>query len=164
MEQVMGGYSLQTFLPLITIFSIVIGITVIHQWYYGFNLHEALRIFMASFFLVFGFLKVINIGEFAEAYSMYDIIAKRIYWYGYVYPYIEVALGIAYLLNWRPKMVNMFTLCMMIVCATGVFIELRAGKKMVCACLGAIFKVPMTYVTLLEDLLMAVMAGLMLLL
>ena len=50
MDQIVGGYSVQTFLPLITIFSVVIGITVVHQWYYGFNLHDALRIFMASFF------------------------------------------------------------------------------------------------------------------
>jgi phage shock protein PspC (stress-responsive transcriptional regulator) len=118
---------------------------------------------MAAFFLMFAFFKLINLEQFAEAYSMYDIIAKRAYWYGYLYPFIELGLGVAYLLNWRPKVVNIFTLCMMLICATGVFIELRLGKKIVCACLGAVFKLPMTYVTLLEDLLMAAMAGLMLL-
>lgn len=50
MDQMIGEYSLQTFMPLITIFSIVVAITVAHQWYYGFNVHDAMRIFMASFF------------------------------------------------------------------------------------------------------------------
>jgi hypothetical protein len=162
MDQIIGGYSVQTFLPLITIFSVVLGITAVHQWYYGFNLHDALRIFMATFFLMFAFFKLINLEQFAEAYSMYDIIAKRFYWYGYVYPFMELGLGIAYLLSWRPKFINIFTFCMMLVCASGVFLELRTGKKIMCACLGAVFKLPMTYVTLLEDLLMAAMAGLML--
>lgn len=162
MDQMVTEYSLRTFLPLITIFSLVTAITAVHQWYYGFNLHDAMRIFMAVFFLVFGFFKLINIHQFAEAYSMYDIIAKRAYWYGYLYPFIELTLGVAYLLNWRPKFINIFTLCIMLVCATGVFIELRSGKNIMCACLGAVFKVPMTYVTLLEDLMTAAMAGLML--
>jgi hypothetical protein len=162
MDQIVTEYSFQTFLPLITIFSVVIAITATHQWYYGFNLHDAMRIGMGAFFLVFAFFKVINLHEFAQAYSMYDIIAKRAYWYGYLYPFIEIGLGIAYILNWRPKFINIFTMCLMLVCAAGVFIELRAGKKIVCACLGAVFKVPMTYVTLLEDLLAAGMAALML--
>lgn len=162
MEQIVTDYSFQTFLPLITIFSVVIGITAVHQWYYGFNMHDAMRIFMATFFLVFGFFKIINIHQFAEAYSMYDIIAKRAYWYGYVYPFIELGLGMAYLFNWRPKFINIFTLCIMLVCSVGVFIELYKGHKIVCACLGAVFKIPMTYVTLIEDLLTAAMAALML--
>lgn len=111
---------------------------------------------------MFASFKLINLHQFAEAYAMYDIIAKRLYWYGYIYPFIELGLGIAYLLNWRPKFVNIFTLCIMLVCAAGVFIELRSGKKIVCACLGAVFKIPMTYVTLLEDLMTAVMAAIML--
>lgn len=162
MNQIVTQYSLQTFLPLIMIFSLVIALTAMHQWYYGFNLHDAMRIGMASFFLVFASFKIINLHEFAEAYAMYDIIAKRVYWYGYLYPFIEIGLGIAYLLNWRPKFINIFTMCLMLICAAGVFIELRAGKQIVCACLGAVFKVPMTYVTLFEDLLAAAMAALML--
>lgn len=163
MEPVVTEYTIHTFLPLIIIFSVIITLTVIHQWYYGFNMYDALRIFMASFFLVFGFFKLVNLSQFAEAYAMYDIIAKRAFWYGYLYPFIEIGLGIAYLLNWRPKLVNAFTLCLMIICSIGVFIELHKGHKIVCACLGTVFKLPMTYVTLLEDVMTAVMAAIMLL-
>lgn len=158
-----SSYKLKDLFPLIAIFSFIVLITLIHQVYYGWNVIEFMRILMASFFLVFGFFKVINLTGFAKAYAMYDLIAKRIFWYGYVYPFFEIGLGLAYLFKWNLYLVNIFTLVLMLVSAAGVFNELRKGNQLVCACLGAVFKVPMTYVTLAEDLIMAVMALLMIL-
>ncbi len=155
-------YTLKDFLPLIIIFSIIGLIVLIHQLYYGWNVMECMRIVMASFFLIFGFFKIINLAGFAKAYHMYDLIAQRFYWYGYTYPFLELSLGVAYLFKWRPLEVNIFTLILMLVSAAGVFNELRKGKTVICACLGAVFKVPMTYVTLAEDLIMAIMALVML--
>lgn len=151
-------YTISDFIPLIVIFSIIALITLAHQLYYGWNFMECMRIIMAAFFLIFGFFKVINLAGFAKAYHMYDLIAQRFYAYGYIYPFLELSLGTAYLLQWRPLEVNVFTLILMLVSAAGVFNELRKGKTVVCACLGAVFKIPMTYVTLAEDLIMAVMA------
>lgn len=155
-------YQLKNFLPLIVTISIIIAITFVHQWHYGFNIHEAMRIFMASFFLIFGAFKIMNLAGFAKAYSVYDIIAQRFYFYGYVYPFLELGLGFAYLYNYKPYTTNVFTLILMLVSALGVFNELAKGKEIMCACLGVVFKIPMTYVTLVEDLLMAVMAFIML--
>ena len=155
-------YTLRDFLPLIIIFSLIVSITLLHQLYYGWCIEEAMRISMASFFLIFGFFKIINLNGFAEAYSMYDLIAKRFFWYGYVYPFLELILGIAYLVTWNLYATNIFTLILMLVSAAGVFNELRKGKQITCACLGAVFKIPMTYVTLAEDLIMAAMAFMML--
>ncbi len=151
-------YTLKDFLPLIIIASLILAITAAHQFYYGWNIQEGMRILMASFFLVFGFFKVINIKGFAKAYSMYDLIAKKLLWYGYIYPFFELALGAAYLFNWNPVVTNSLTLILMLVSAAGVFNELRKGKQITCACLGTLFKVPMTYITLIEDLIMALMA------
>jgi len=151
-------YKFKDFIPLITLFSIIALITLAHQLYYGWNGMEGMRIIMASFFLIFGFFKVINLAGFAEAYSMYDLIAQRWYGYGYLYPFLELALGGAYLLNWYPFATNSVTLVLMLLSAAGVFVELSKGKTIVCACLGTVFKIPMTYVTLGEDLIMAVMA------
>lgn len=44
------------------------------------------------------------------------------------------------------------------VSAIGVAQALMAKRKIVCACLGAVFKIPITKVTLLEDVLMFLMA------
>jgi hypothetical protein len=46
----------------------------------------------------------------------------------------------------------------MLISALGVANELRKKQTIMCACLGTVFKIPMTYVTLFEDLLMASMA------
>lgn len=151
-------YSLKNFLPLIIIASIIIALTAIHQMYYGFNNMHAMRIFMALFFLVFGSFKVINLKAFAKAYAEYDIISKQFFWYGYLYPFLELGLGVAYLMNLMPVVTNIVTLIVMLISAFGVFIELRKGHMIACACLGMVFKLPMTWVTLSEDLIMAIMA------
>ncbi len=157
------SYPVRDFIPLMVIFALIVLVTLTHQLYYGWNLAQGMMIFMASFFLIFGAFKVINLAGFAQAYSMYDLIAKRFYWYGYVYPFLELALGFAYLFKWNMVATNLVTLLLMLVSAAGVYNELKKGKHITCACLGALFKIPMTYVTFLEDLLMAVMAFAMLL-
>lgn len=162
MNNLTKKYKIKDFLPLIIIFSLIILATVVYQFYFGFNFKNSMRVFMAAFFLVFGFFKVINLKGFVEAYSTYDIVAKKFTWYGYLYPFLEIGLGLAYLFKFKLLFTNIFTLFLMLVSAIGVFVELQKGKEIVCACLGVVFKVPMTYVTLLEDLLMALMAFLML--
>jgi hypothetical protein len=43
----------------------------------------------------------------------------------------------------------------------GVYIALQKKETLMCACLGSLFKLPMTYVTLAEDLIMGLMALIM---
>jgi hypothetical protein len=45
----------------------------------------------------------------------------------------------------------------------GVIESLRAKRKFQCACLGTVFNLPMSTITLIEDLLMVGMAGVALL-
>lgn len=75
-----------------------------------------------------------------------------------IYPFLEITLGIAYLFNLYPIVTNIATLILMTVSSIGVAQELSKNKTIICACLGTVFKIPMTYVTLFEDLLMAGMA------
>jgi len=94
---------------------------------------------------------------------MYDLIAKRSETYALAYPFIELSLGFCYLFRCYLPFINIITLMVMLVSAAGVAAELYKGKEITCACLGLVFKFPMTYVTLAEDLLMAAMAATMLL-
>ena len=152
-------YSLKDFAPLIGIFAAIIAFTLIRVWIHGgWDLMYAMNDFMAGFFIVFGAFKIINLPHFVEAYTKYDLIAQRIKWYAYAYPFIEVALGIAYLIRFMPIATNAFTYVLMLVSGIGVAIALAKGENLMCACLGMVFKLPMTYVTLFEDLLMAGMA------
>lgn len=151
-------YTLKNFLPLIIIISTIIALTALLQLFHGWGIHEAMYDFMGIFFVVFSFFKVINIKKFAEAYGMYDIIAKRFWLYAYLYPFLELALGIMYLARYKLFFANVTTLVLMTIGSIGVGYELYQKKEIVCACLGAVFKIPMTYVTLAEDLIMGAMA------
>lgn len=162
MESVSKRKTIKDFRVLIALFLLITGLTAAHGAYYGFSMRTA-HISMSLFFLIFGFLKLINLRAFAHAYATYDIIAQRFSWYGYIYPCIELGLGIAYLQSEHLFLINIITLVLMLINACGVFLALHQGRDVDCACLGMIFKLPMTTVSLAEDLIMAVMAFIMLL-
>lgn len=151
-------FELDKFRPLIAIFSIIIAFTLARQIYYGWNLFLAMNDAMGSFFIIFGSFKLMNWEAFVEAYQMYDILAQKSKMYAYAYPLIELTLGILYILQINSIVLNIFTLILMLVSALGVMRALYKKDQITCACLGVIFKIPMTYVTLGEDLAMAIMA------
>jgi len=126
------------------------------------TLHDAMRYFMAGFFLVFSFFKLLDLRGFADAYRGYDILARAIPFWAFVYPFAELALGIAYLANGFPFATNIATLVLMLIGAVGVLKSLLNKRAIRCACLGTALNLPMTTITLVEDLGMAAMAGAML--
>ena len=155
----MNQYKLSDFYPLIGIVAVVIGLTLGRSFFSdNWTIRFLMRNFMAFFFLVFGSFKAMNLSGFAKAYQEYDLLAKQSIAYAYAYPFIELGLGFAYLFHVMPIPTNVITFFVMAIGALGVFNELRKGKEITCACLGVVFKIPMTYVTLGEDLLMAGMA------
>ncbi len=118
--------------------------------------------FMAGFFLVFSAFKFLNLSGFADAYATYDLLAKRWHGYGFVYPFLELALGLAYLFRVAPTATDVATLLLMGFSSFGVLSALRNKRQIECACLGTVLKLPMSTVTLVEDLGMAAMAAAML--
>lgn len=156
--------TLKKLTPLLAIFTVVITATLLLN-YLAFEPDPmtGMRVFMGVFFVVFGGFKVVKLKGFAHAYPDYDLIAKRSKLYSWAYPFIELALGTLFLANFWILGANIITIIIMSIGALGVYLKLRKGEEVVCACLGTVFKVPMTWVTLLEDLVMVVMAILMLL-
>ncbi|HVZ94121.1 MAG TPA: MauE/DoxX family redox-associated membrane protein [Phycisphaerales bacterium] len=123
---------------------------------------NAMNNFMAGFFLVFSFFKLLDLRGFASAYRMYDVVAKTIPAWAFIYPFVELALGVAYAARWQPAITNWLTLALMLLGSVGVLRALLARHQIRCACLGTVLNLPMTTVTLVEDLAMAAMAGAML--
>lgn len=119
--------------------------------------------FMAGFFLVFSFFKLLDLRGFADAYQSYDILARPFRPWALAYPFIELALGVAYLVRWELRATYVVTLIVMLVGSVGVLQALLRKNTIRCACLGTALNLPMTTVTLVEDLGMAAMAGAMLL-
>jgi hypothetical protein len=150
---------LKDFLPIIVIFSSILVFTAIALLIRGsWSTTFAMRMMMGSFFLIFGSFKVFNLNAFAEAYSTYDILAKRSRVYSLVYPFIELTLAVLYLANIGGIPRDIFTFVLMTVSSVGVIQKIREKEVIPCACLGMVFKIPMTWVTLIEDVLMAMEA------
>ncbi len=154
---------LVTYKPLLLIFlfiAVISGIKSINQ--NQFDPMLWMRFFMAGFFIVFSFFKFLDLKGFANSYAMYDLLAKRVRFYGFVYPFIELTLGIAYLINFESRMTNIVTIIIMGFSSLGVIQSVIDKKQIRCACLGAVFKLPMSVVTIIENLLMVAMSGFML--
>ena len=119
--------------------------------------------FMAGFFLVFSFFFFLNLRGFADSYSMYDVMARKWTGWGYVYAFVELVLGIAFLTGFNPILTNSVTFVVMSVSIVGVLQSVFNKRKIKCACLGDVFNLPMSTVTIIEDALMIAMSGFMLL-
>jgi copper chaperone CopZ len=152
-----------TYKPLLLVFAYILLVCFCVEIANGsFVLHRFMPNFMAGFFLVFSFFKLLDLSGFASSYAMYDLAAKKIPAYGFVYPFIELGLGTAYLLGFQTMLTNIMTLIVMTFSSIGVIIAVTNKQKIKCACLGTGFNLPMTTVTIIEDLLMAAMAAWML--
>ncbi len=148
--------------PLGLIVSYILVTVLLIAWNSGnWELMPIMRHFMAGFFLVFSFFKLLDVAGFVSAYRGYDLLARRSASYARLYPFIELGLGLAYLLNAWPLVTNIVTLVLMLVGSAGVLKALLDKRAIRCACLGAALNLPMTKVTLVEDLTMAVMATVM---
>src|SRR5437870_568161 len=90
---------------------------------------------------------------------MYDVLAKRFRPYAYMYPFIELGLGLGYLAHWWPYVLYSATIFVMLFGGLGVLRALSKRLDIECACLGTILKVPLSTVALVEDLGMAAMAA-----
>lgn len=156
---------LETYKPILVVFSYITGITLLLQVVNGtFNWMQWMNQFMAGFFLVFSFFKMLNLKGFAESYAMYDIVAKQWKGYGYLYAFVELGLGVSYLLGIFPVLVNLITCTVMSVSIIGVLQSVLNKQKIKCACLGDVFNLPMSTITIIEDALMIAMSGMMLML
>jgi len=118
--------------------------------------------FMGLFYIVFAFFKMLDLKGFPESFKMYDPLAKRLPIYGWMYPFIETALGLMFLMRFEVDIALIMTLVVLGITTIGVTKTLMDKKSIRCACLGTALKLPMTEATLIENSIMIAMAALML--
>lgn len=162
MENTVSEGSGDSYYPIVLIFGYITGITLLIQLAQGsFNWMQWMSHFMAGFFIVFSFFKLLNLKGFTEGYSSYDIIAKAIPGWAFIYPFVELTLGILFLIGLYPLGTNIATFIVMGIGSIGVIQSLLKKTPFQCACLGTIIQLPLSKVTLFEDLLMVVMSAIM---
>jgi hypothetical protein len=153
--------------PILIVLSLILLVALVITWQHYSNhpelsrksvIHMFMTSFMAGYFLVFAGFKLLDIRGFANGFSQYDVIAKRLPGYALLYPFIELAFGLAYTANVYPLLTNYVVLLVMLVSGLGVYLKLRQKFRIQCACLGSVINLPLSNFTLVENLGMAAMA------
>lgn len=144
--------------PLWLIVAYLTTSVIVYDHYHPRGWMVAMQLWMGLFYMVFSFFKLINLSGFVTTFQRYDMVAGLIPPYAYVYPFLEVVLGIAYLLGYQITIANIVTIVIFTENLGGVVRSQMKGENLECACLGSLLNLPLSTVTLAEDTLMIVMA------
>lgn len=148
---------LQQLKPLLLILSyIAVASVLLH--YQNWDSQAVMLDFMGLFYIVFSFFKLLDLKGFPTSFSRYDPLAKRVPFYAKIYPFIETALGLMFLLRFQVSLALILTIVILGITTYGVLKTLLSKKSIQCACLGTALKLPMTEATLIENAIMLVMA------
>lgn len=147
---------------------VIILILAVTGWLYNSGeftrLLDGIRLFMGVFMVTFAGFKLWGYSMFVEMFPGYDPIAKRFKQYAYAYPFIEFYLGVSALAAIAPIPRYIAVIVLMGIGAYGIYQEtIKKKRKIKCACLGNVIKLPLSTVSLIEDVLMVALAIVMLL-
>lgn len=153
---------LKQLFPLFLIFAYLIATSILlnkNPW----NTQNFMLDFMGLFYIVFSFFKFLDYKGFPKSFRMYDPLAKMVPFYGWLYPFLELVLGLLFLMRIEIPLALIATLIILGITTVGVARTLFQKNTIQCACLGTALKLPMTKATLIENSIMIVMAIVMLL-
>ncbi len=155
-------YHLKELFPLISIIALVTLFAFIRQ-FNGFDWMSYMMDWMGLFLIIFGGLKLIDLKGFAIGFASYDVIAKRYLSYGYIFPFLEIFLGVLYLAGFMFLLQNILVLIISTLGMYSAYKVITNKDEIRCVCLGTLFKIPMTWATFIENFIMALMVFFMLL-
>lgn len=150
--------------PLALVISYLLGTVLLVGFVSSdFTFSSLMANYMAGFFLIFSFFKFLNLNGFVDAFQTYDPVARKWRPYGYFYAIFELMAGVFYLVSPQSIFLNSMVLIILSLSSFGVWKAVRSKTKIQCACLGTIFNLPMTKVTIVENVSMISMAAFMVL-
>src|SRR5438876_234184 len=123
------GAHWQDYIPLLVIVALTLLSAGAKQLAYrGWDWMNWMHDFMGFFLVVFSMFKFFDMEGFADGFQMYDLLAKPFRPYAYIYPFIELCLGLGYLSHWQPTMITYTaTIIVMVFGSLGVFRALFKG-------------------------------------
>ena len=124
----------------------------------NFDLNEWMISYMGIFFLLFSFLKLIDVKGFSGSFKKYDLISRIIPNFAITYPFIELLLALTFLSGYFLIVSYIMTLVFMTSQFFGVFISLQKKEVIKCACMGSSINIDISTLTLIENLVMILMS------
>jgi hypothetical protein len=100
--------------------------------------------------IFFGAIKLSDIVGFADGFAKYDPLAKHSIVYAQVYPFIEIVLGVLFILQLLILPATVITLFIYCASLYGALQSLKKKETLHCVCLGTYFKLPLSTVTIIE--------------
>ena len=156
-NEIMKSNKIKQLKPLFIILG-YISVTSILLNFRNWNSTNAMLDFMGLFYIIFSFFKILDIKGFSTSFKMYDPLAKKITIYGYIYPFIEILLGLMFLTRIEVNIALLITIIILGITSVGVTQTLLNKKTINCACLGTTLELPMTEATFIENAIMIIMA------
>lgn len=149
-----------TYQPVIAVFAVALAMALATSWAaFGALLTlRALEWFVAMSMCILAILKLRDLESFSTTFLGYDLLARRVVRYGYVYPFAEAFAGILMIagaLVWLAAPVALFIGTVGAVSvAKAVYVD---GRELECACVGGGANVPLGAISLTENLMMIAM-------
>lgn len=120
---------------------------------------QSFRWFVAISMCILAIQKLQNIESFTNMFLGYDLLARRVVRYAYVYPFAEALAGVLMLAGALLWIAIPLALFIGTVGAVSVFKAVYIDKRdLKCACVGGDSNVPLGFVSLTENLMMMAMA------
>ena len=146
--------------PIVAIFSMTLLMALSIEWARS-GLSSPLAVgenFIALSMCVLAILKLRDLESFANQFLGYDLLARRIVRYAYVYPFAEAFAGVGMLAGVLDPLVSATALFIGGVGAASVIKAVYIdGRELRCACVGGNSNVPLGFISLTENVMMLVM-------
>lgn len=128
----------------------------------GFNGIEWIRWFLGGFLIVFGGLKLMGIEVFIKVFPLYDLIAKRFPPYKYLYPLLQVFMGMLFVAGIFTVVRDLIVVMMGLSGLVGMVKIVSNRGPVRLSYVGTIIRLRFSTVTLLENTIIVFLGVIML--
>lgn len=140
--------SIWSYWPIVLIYVVA---AVVSLYTIQFHMYPDYMSHLMGWVLVFfGLIKLSDVVGFAEGFANYDPLAKQSIVYAQVYPFLELTLGILFILQLLTFPATLITLFIYSASLYGALQSLIKKESLHCVCIGTYFKLPLSTVTIIE--------------
>lgn len=152
-----------TYRPVIAIFAstALLALAIVLNLYEGFPVLTWLKWFFAISMVALAIQKLMDVEGFVNGFLGYDLLARRYVPYGYAYPFLELytGVGMAALIGTGSPLVWLVAPVGLFIGTVGAVSVIKAvyveKRDLKCACVGGGSNVPLGFISLSENLVMA---------
>ncbi len=155
-----------TYQPVLMLFAMAFAMALAVNWLVDQSLFAAATLprFVAIAMCLLALQKLKDVESFSTMFLNYDMLARRWVPYGYVYPFAEGLAGVLMLAGALIWLAAPLALVIGTIGAVSVFMAVYVDQReLKCACVGGDSNVPLGFVSLTENVMMAGMGAWMLL-